>query len=436
MGKIKTILKKEFKDIVKKKAFIIGTILSPIFFIGMIFLPSLIMMKVSKTDAKIAVVDLSGQIFTPLKASLEKGKEPAKKDPQKAVEGDMEGDGQVTFALEEIRSTSSDLPALEERLKQRIEAKELYGYLIVPSDFFSSRKAQLKAKNVANLGVVRSIEGSLRDIAERKLLKEENFPEDRIAELTKEVSLSTMKVEKGKEKKGGFIGEYLLSVLLVSLLFGVIMGYGQILMRGVVEEKNARIIEVLLSSVDSFRLLLGKVFGVGLAGLLQVGIWCFMLFGSYFYFTSHLPMEFQGFTLSPSIFLSFALFFVLGYFLYSTLFAIAGAVSNTDQEAQQFLQPIMFLILIPFIIAFSTIQNPDTTAVVLLSFFPFFTPILMFVRTAFSTPPLWQIALSLGLLVLTTLGITYLSAKIFRIGILSYGKKPNLKEILLWLKVK
>ncbi|OPZ61451.1 MAG: ABC-2 family transporter protein [Candidatus Aminicenantes bacterium ADurb.Bin508] len=289
---------------------------------------------------------------------------------------------------------------------------------------------------MANLGVVRSIEGSLRDIAERKLLKEENFPEDRIAELTKEVSLSTMKVEKGKEKKGGFIGEYLLSVLLVSLLFGVIMGYGQILMRGVVEEKNARIIEVLLSSVDSFRLLLGKVFGVGLAGLLQVGIWCFMLFGSYFYFTSYLPMEFQGFTLSPSIFLSFALFFVLGYFLYSTLFAIAGAVSNTDQEAQQFLQPIMFLILIPFIIAFSTIQNPDNTAVVLLSFFPFFTPILMFVRTAFSTPPLWQIALSLGLLVLTTLGITYLSAKIFRIGILSYGKKPNLKEILLWLKVK
>ena len=132
----------------------------------------------------------------------------------------------------------------------------------IDSNTLKLENAQLKAKNVANLGVVRSIEGSLRDIAERKLLKEENFPEDRIAELTKEVSLSTMKVEKGKEKKGGFIGEYLLSVLLVSLLFGVIMGYGQILMRGVVEEKNARIIEVLLSSVDSFRLLLGKVFGV------------------------------------------------------------------------------------------------------------------------------------------------------------------------------
>ncbi len=228
----------------------------------------------------------------------------------------------------------------------------------------------------------------------------------------------------------------MLAVILVVLIFMVILVYGQSVMRGIVEEKNVRVTEVLLSSVDSFTLFLGKIMGVGAAGLLQVIVWAIMFLGGYIYFTSFLPSELKGATVSPMAFASFGIFFILGYFLYSTLFAVAGAVSNTDQEAQQFLQPIMILIILPYLISFSSIQNPENPIVVLLSFFPFFTPMLMFVRVAFSSVPIFQFILSVILLIMSIVFMVYLSAKIFRIGILSYGKRPTLKEIVKWLKVR
>jgi len=440
--KAKTIIKREVKEIVKKKTFIIGTILTPVIFIAMIFLPALIMGKVAKTEAKIMVIDFTNDVFDKLKSELTKDKHLSSEDIKKSMKDSMTGDanqmakGIVKFHLKKINIQKKDLKKTEESLKKKIENKEIYGYLIIPENFYENRKVIFKAKNVANMAMIGSMNTSLRKIATRKLLTEEDFPEEKIEDLTKNIEITTLKIEKGKEKKSSFLGEYMFSVVLVTLLFTIIMAYGQIIMRGILEEKNVRMIEIILSSVDSFTLFLGKIVGVGLAGLLQVGIWIFMLLIGYLYFTSFLPAEFAAVSIDPLIYISFAIFFILGYFLYSTLFAVAGAVTNTDREAQQFLQPIMFILIIPFILAFSTVQNPDNIVIIILSFFPFFTPILMFVRTAFSNPPLYQLILSITILGLSVLGMIFISSKLFRIGILSYGKRPKLKDLIMWLKVR
>ena len=435
--KLITIIKKEFKEIVVKKAFIIGTILTPVLIVAMVFLPSYIMGKVAKTDAKIVVIDYTNAVFSQLKKELESSLSQENKNiktPKINKEKEMV-EGLINFTIIKYKG-GKNLKKIESELKKKIEDKKIYGYLIIPEDFFKNRAVVFKAKNVANIGVLKSINNALRKIATRKLLEKENFPEDKIEELTKGVKITTIKIEKGKEKRSSFLGEYMLAVILVVLIFMVILVYGQSVMRGIVEEKNVRVTEVLLSSVDSFTLFLGKIMGVGAAGLLQVIVWAIMFLGGYIYFTSFLPSELKGATVSPMAFVSFGIFFILGYFLYSTLFAVAGAVSNTDQEAQQFLQPIMILIILPYLISFSSIQNPENPIVVLLSFFPFFTPMLMFVRVAFSSVPIFQFILSVILLIMSIVFMVYLSAKIFRIGILSYGKRPTLKEIVKWLKVR
>ncbi len=435
--KLITIIKKEFKEIVVKKAFIIGTILTPVLIVAMVFLPSYIMGKVAKTDAKIVVIDYTNAVFSQLKKELESSLSQENKNiktPKINKEKEMV-EGLINFTIIKYKG-GKNLKKIESELKKKIEDKKIYGYLIIPEDFFKNRAVVFKAKNVVNIGVLKSINNALRKIATRKLLEKENFPEDKIEELTKGVKITTIKIEKGKEKRSSFLGEYMLAVILVVLIFMVILVYGQSVMRGIVEEKNVRVTEVLLSSVDSFTLFLGKIMGVGAAGLLQVIVWAIMFLGGYIYFTSFLPSELKGATVSPMAFVSFGIFFILGYFLYSTLFAVAGAVSNTDQEAQQFLQPIMILIILPYLISFSSIQNPENPIVVLLSFFPFFTPMLMFVRVAFSSVPIFQFILSVILLIMSIVFMVYLSAKIFRIGILSYGKRPTLKEIVKWLKVR
>jgi len=436
--KVLTIMKKELKEIVVKKAFIIGTLLTPVLIVGMVFLPSYIMGRVAKTEAKIKVIDYTDSVTSQLKKELEVSNEEKGKEnsPDKVMKNKEMVEGIVKFKIISLNSEGKSLKTIEEELKKEIEEKKIYGYLIIPKDFYKERAVIFKAKNVANIAVIKTLNNSLRKIATKKLLEKEKFPPEKIEELTKGVSISTIKVEKGKEKKSSFIGEYLLAVMLVVLIFMVILIYGQTVMRGIVEEKNVRVTEVLLSSVDSFILFLGKILGVGAAGMLQVLIWALMFFGGYIYFTSFLPAEFKGASVAPIAYISFVVFFILGYFLYSTLFAVAGAVSNTDQEAQQFIQPIMILIIIPYLISFSSIQNPENPVVVALSFFPFFTPMLMFVRMAFSSVPIYQFILSIVILIVTTIFMIYISAKIFRIGILSYGKKPTLKELVKWLKVK
>jgi ABC-2 type transport system permease protein len=207
-------------------------------------------------------------------------------------------------------------------------------------------------------------------------------------------------------------------------------------MRGVLEEKNSRVIEVLLASANSFQLMVGKIIGLGSVGISQYLIWSsfgllLILYGGTM---SGLPLN--NFTIDPFIFIYFILFFLLGYFLYASIFAAFGAISNSDQEAQQASFPVIMFLIIPLITMTFIVKNPQSSVSVIMSIIPFFSPILMFARINIATPPLFEICGAIVLLILTTVFFMWIVARIYRIGILSYGKKPTFTELYRWIKTK
>jgi len=212
-----------------------------------------------------------------------------------------------------------------------------------------------------------------------------------------------------------------------------VLFYGISVMRSVLEEKNSRILEVLLSSASSTQLMTGKLLGVGAVGLTQILVWAVMAVAFALPAMAMQP-SFSELQIPLGVLVAFAAFFLLGYLLYSTMYAAVGAITTTEQEGQQ----LQFLIIVPLVLSVfmlaPVVRNPDATAMVWMSMVPFFAPVVMYARIVVQTPPLWQIALSLILLIATIAGLLVMCARIYRIGILIYGKRPNLPEILKWLK--
>jgi ABC-2 type transport system permease protein len=220
------------------------------------------------------------------------------------------------------------------------------------------------------------------------------------------------------------------------ILYITILIYGVTVMRGVIEEKQSRIVEVLLSSVKPFQLMLGKLVGIGLVGLTQYFTWAAFMIG--ISTVAALPAFAMGAfklpNIPPSLMVYFVVYFVLGYFLYATLYAAVGALVSSEEDAQQVQLPVTMFLIIPMIFSSAILRNPNSTFSIVLSLIPFFAPVLMFMRICLSQPPLWQIGLSMVLMIVTILGAVWLAAKIYRVGILMYGKRPNLPEIMKWMK--
>ncbi len=261
------------------------------------------------------------------------------------------------------------------------------------------------------------------------------------------ISLVSFQVtDKGEVSKSG-VSNFLLTYLLSYLLMLFIMVYGQTISASVIEEKSQRITETIISSIKPVELMLGKLIGVCLLGITQL-----VVIGSFIYVLSAYGAPFLmkmgvqtpklleiigNLQFTPIVFMFFILYFFMGYFLYASLFAAVGSMVNTTDEAQQFLSPIIFLNIIGFFIMITVAQNPDTTAAFWASLFPFFTPSVMFARIAVSHPSLPSGALiSIFIMAISVYLIVNLVAKIYRVGILMYGKKPSLKEAWKWVKYK
>ena len=254
-----------------------------------------------------------------------------------------------------------------------------------------------------------------------------------VEDLLKPIDLDSIRIEKGKEGASG-ISVFLVSFTMVMLLYVNMLVYGFAVMRSIIEEKSSRILEVLLSSVTSKHLLAGKIIGVGAVGLTQTVIWLLVA----------LAFSVPGLMASRSIMsnvqipmsgiIAFAVFFILGYFLYATMYAALGSMVNSDQEAQQVQWPAMLPIIFSIVLSTPVLQHPNSSLAFWTSMVPFFAPILMFVRVMVETPPMWQIALCIALMLLTTWGLLGLSSRIHRVGILMYGKRPTLPELRKWLR--
>jgi ABC-2 type transport system permease protein len=425
MQKILAVIKREYLQIVRTKGFIIGTILGPVLMSLFVVVPVLMSVVAVDQQEKIGVIDSSGMIYPELESKLNTH---------------TLKDGAPRFLLEEYRA-GQDVDAVRESLNQKVLAKELNAYVFLPPDIVEGGEAEYVSEHVSDFEKNRSLNSALNSVIIEKRLKGEEIDPQLIGKLMMPVKLNTKKVTaRGVEADSG--GTFIIAYFLVLILYMTLIFYGQAILRGVIEEKNSRVVEIVLSSLKPFQLMAGKIVGIAAVGFTQYAIWT--LFGILLatqggaLATGIFPQA-EGFpipSIPPYVFVYFVLYFILGYFLFSTLFAAIGSMVNSEKEAQQLMMPVMMLLIIPLLMIMFIIRSPDSTLSVVLSLFPFFTPMLMLLRICILLPPFTQIFASLILLVLTTMFMIWFSGKIYRIGILMYGKPPSIPEILKWVRYR
>jgi ABC-2 type transport system permease protein len=318
-------------------------------------------------------------------------------------------------------------------LRDKVSSQAIDGYLWLTDDAIASGKVSWTSRSMAGFGERARLSETLNRILQYDRLSSSGLTAEQTERLLKPIKVEAVRVEHGHESKGSGGSKFLEVVVMVMLLYMAVLLYGISVMRSVLEEKTSRILEVLLSSATSTQLMAGKLLGVGAVGLTQILVWV-VLAGAFALPAMAMQPSFGELQIPLGVLFAFALFFLLGYLLYSTIYATIGAITTTEQEGQQ----LQFLVVIPLVLSVfmlaPVVRNPDAPAMVWMSMVPFFAPVLMYARIVVQTPPLWQIALSLLLLIGTIAGIMVMCARIYRIGILIYGKRPNLPEILKWLK--
>ena len=440
-NKIVTVIKREYTTRVKSKGFVVSLFLMPVLMCGLVFLSSFlaIMQDRTKEMRKLAVVDETGEIFTEMQAAI-------------ARRSTFQHKGELVYQLQEVSATTEEERAA---LRERINTKDLYAYLEIPEDVFASGEVRFYARTATNFEVQNALRRIISDIVRDRRFAESGYSRREVSQLMRSVRFNAYAVKSSKGKDGGAevespiqtgarIG---LGYLLVFVLYLFVIIYANSVMRSVLEEKTTRIVEVIVSSVKPHQLLLGKLIGVCSVCLTMFGIW--VIFGvllvmniepllSIFGIDS-LPMQFSLVigtikASSAEILTYFFVYFVIGFFMYSTLYAVVGAICGSEEEAQQTGGPLTMLIVVPFILMFQLFRIPDSTLSVLLSHIPFFSPILMFMRINVLMPPLWEILLNISLMCATVLLVTLISGKIYRVGILMYGKRPTLRQLWQWAR--
>jgi len=418
MKKIWILIKREFVEAVYKKSFIILTILIPIIMIGMGVIPTLLIGLDSEESIKLNVIDESRFVYSKLISSLD----------------DTLKSGEPKFLLEEI-SVQDSINLIIDGQRLLVEQEKIAGFIHIPADVAESNHIEFFAKNVANFDLNRRIRGSVGEIVTDYRLERSGLDSEKIHNLTRGLSIKTYKIVKGgTQADSGFVSTYLTTFAFVIILYITIFGYGANVMREIIQEKTSRIIEVLLSSASPFQLMAGKILGQASVGLTQYLIWSAVGIGLTVFGGSIFPSAAGSFNISPTIFIYFILFYILGFFLFASLYAGIGSITNSEQEGQQLAAPLILILIIPLMLIGFMVKNPDSTMITVLSYIPVFTPIIMFMRINLTTPAPIEIIGSIGLLILTIIFIIWISSKIFRIGILMYGKRPTLPEIFKWVR--
>jgi len=299
-------------------------------------------------------------------------------------------------------------------------------------------KGEFHTKNPSDYTQVQPITRAVHEAVLASRLVARGIRPNEINAVTRSMDVKILKITKyGEAEDSG--QTFIIAVSVAMLLYVTLLMYGVITMRSVLEEKTSRIVEVLISAVRPFHLLTGKILGVAGVAFTQYMIWIASaaLLGTYGAVAVNglrPTAEFPHFHLSAGLMVYPAIYFVLGYLLYASLFAAVGAAASNEQDAQQLQWPVMLPLIFSFLMYIMVVRDPNSHTVVLLSEIPFFSPILMVLRITAETPPFWQIGLSIVLLALTTVAVAYFSARIYRVGILMYGKRPSVVELLRWVR--
>ncbi len=425
MRKIWLVIKREYLVRVRTKGFIVGTIALPLFAMGLLFIPLIVASRQTSRTQKIAILDETGALAPAIAGQL--SQTPAKGKPKFRVERTL------------TPHAPGDTADLRKELHTQIDDGRLDGYLFVPRDVRDGKSAEYYSKNPSgNLNFLGTLRRAVSDAVVAWRLKQYGVQVDRLGDLVKGVEVSFIKVtQEGEvEEKGQ---TFMLAISLAMVLYISLIVYGVMTMRSVLEEKTTRVVEILVSSLQPHQLLMGKVLGVAAVGFTQYLIWtiCGGLlagYGSAMAAAVSPDTPLPRIHIPPSMLAYLVIFYLAGYFLYASLYAAAGSMVSSDDEVQQVQMPMTMLIVVSFMLFSVILRNPNSTTAVVLSLVPFFAPILMILRIAIQTPPFWQIALSIALMIATTLGVVKISARIYRVGILMYGKRPSLVELWRWLR--
>jgi len=405
------VAKWEFLERVKTKAFIIGLFMMPTI-IGFFWaVPALLASKADEHTRDIGVIDETGKLLPDLNAGIAKYKLP---------------DSSANYKLINITDDDRSEDHLKALATAKILGNEIEGYFLIPAAVMESGKIEYRSENVGNIRDQERFSKILEDAIIARRLEAKGYDPKEIRGLTTDIDVKTIKVSsKGEEKESGFLETFITGYIFIMMLFTLVMTSGQMLIRSLVEEKANRIVEVLMSSCSPRELLSGKILGLSLLGLTTISFWLLILVGVNF--TMKEPfVSFDHIAL-------LLVYFVLGYLLYVAIFVAAGAPVSTEQEAQQMTAYTTLLVMSPIALAVPAMQNPDSMMVKILSQVPLLSPTMMALRLSIQMPDLWEIVLSLVTLSLSIWGMMWVASKIFRIGILITGKRPNFKEMYRWL---
>lgn len=414
MKKIFEIARWEYIEKIKTKTFIISLILTPAVLILFSIAPTLLTeQEVSQTKV-IGIVDTSGLYAKDLREELTKYKL---------------NDIQICYLVINLTTKDTSEEDLKKNADNDVLNEKIEGYLLIQNGGTDSVAIDYRSKSPGNLKDLKRFEMAFNDARIKLKLNEERANPELLSFISKSVEVNPIKIEQsGRESKSDLLITFFSSFVFIMLLMMMILYTGGMLIRSLVEEKSNRLIEIIISSCSSNELLTGKILGLSALGLTQIVIW--FLIGISLVSSTVVPVEI--FTNVPII----LIYFVLGFIFYSSMFVGIGSIVTSEQEAQQITTYLSFLLVLPIIFVLPALENPHAGYIKILSYIPLTLPSFMMLRLNVSPVPVWEILTTIMIMVLSIYLMIVFSAKIFRIGILSYGKRPSLKELIHWLKEK
>lgn len=434
MSRTFAVVKREYTESVRTKTFLFGTLFGPIILLAFIFVPVLLLAR-TRGERDIAVVDASGHTLAP-RVALALGAV-ASSLPKSG--GDAQRIERVSFQTQTITLSPGGEPADSVRasLNHRLGTGTLDAYLWLPSDVLNGGRVEYVAKNVTNLGELAEVRSAVQTVVQQDRLAAQGLNPAAVAAAMRPIAFQARKAGQAGPQ-GTPEAAFVVAYMLGFLVYMVVIMYGNAVLRGVLEEKRDRIVELVLSSIRAEQLMVGKVLGIGAAGLTQVLVW--VAFAALLLTRGQAMVARVGASLPtlPHVPLSFAVVFVIffagGFLLYSTLYAAMGAIATTDQEAQQMQFPVLLPLIAGILIQQSVIAEPDGPIALWGSLIPLTSPVVMPTRAYLTHVPPAQMALSVALMVAGCFVLIWVAAKIYRIGILSTGKRPSAAELWRWLR--
>jgi ABC-2 type transport system permease protein len=429
MRNIFIIARREYLERVRSRSFVIMTFFIPLLMFGVTVVPTMLMTHGSKESKHMVVVAADRDTAEMIRSRIElkRDEENSGKKPESKL-GSKREFPPSTFTVD-VNTDTSD--AARAALTQKVKDKQLDGFLWATPDAIAARKLTFVTNDTSSFIENGVLSVTVSDALRRHALKVKGLKEDEIeaALLPVDVDAQSPLGKDAANPQTMFFATF----GMVMVLYMTVLLYGINVMRSILEEKTSRIMEVMLSTASAKEMMAGKILGVGAVGLTQVAIWA----GTAGILSAGTLVATAGLlkgVVSVKLLMFFAVYFLLGYVLYSTLCAAVGSMVNSEQEAQQLQFLIMMPMILSIIVIMQVFQHPNSQIAFWGSIFPFTAPLVMFTRIAMQQPPAWQIALSIGLMVATIYGMVLLCGRIYRVGILMYGKKPTLPEIMKWIK--